>query len=88
MSAFPEAYVPLFLLAMLQKYWHRGAFFQGEGEEGDSILGDVMHRDYNAPTGEDKFDKEMLPKIMQAGVVSGIYAGGLERVCQVAGERQ
>jgi hypothetical protein len=51
-----------------QKYWHRGAFFQGEGEEEESVLGDIMHRDYNAPTGEDKFDKEMLPKIMQASV--------------------
>lgn len=49
----------------LQKYWHRGAFFQGEDEDGASVLGDTMHRDYNAPTGEDKFDKEMLPKIMQ-----------------------
>lgn len=52
----------------MQKYWHRGAFFQGEDEDGASVLGDTMHRDYNAPTGEDKFDKEMLPKIMQAGI--------------------
>lgn len=52
----------------MQKYWHRGAFFQGEDEDGASVLGDIMHRDYNAPTGEDKFDKEMLPKIMQAGI--------------------
>lgn len=50
----------------LQKYWHKGAFFQGEDEEGgESILGDVMHRDYDAPTGEDKFDRQILPKIMQ-----------------------
>lgn len=49
----------------LQKYWHKGAFFQGEDEAGDSILGDILRRDYDAPTGEDKFDKQMLPQIMQ-----------------------
>lgn len=48
-----------------QKFWHKGAFFQAEGEEGESVLGDIMRRDYDAPTGEDKFDKQMLPKIMQ-----------------------
>lgn len=47
-----------------QKYWHKGAFFQGDDEEG--VLGDVLRRDYDAPTGEDKVDKDMLPKIMQA----------------------
>lgn len=49
---------------MQQKYWHKGAFFQGDGEEG--VLGDVLQRDYDGPTGEDKVDKQMLPKIMQA----------------------
>ncbi|KAL4433599.1 hypothetical protein ABPG75_000040 [Micractinium tetrahymenae] len=49
----------------LQKYWHKGAFFQTEDHEGESVLGDIMHRSYDAPTGEDRVDKEMLPKIMQ-----------------------
>ena len=49
----------------VQKYWHKGAFFQGDGGDGEDVLGDVMHRSYDAPTGEDKFDKQMLPKIMQ-----------------------
>ncbi len=49
----------------LQKYWHKGAFFRGTDEEGENILGDILHRDYDAPTGDDKFDKQMLPQIMQ-----------------------
>jgi hypothetical protein len=59
----------------VQKYWHKGAFFQGEDEEGgESILGDVMHRDYDAPTGEDKFDRQILPKIMQVRRLAGLSA--------------
>ena len=54
---------------LLQKYWHKGAFFQGEDEDGEAVLGDIMRRDYDAPTGEDKFDRQMLPKVMQVGVV-------------------
>lgn len=30
------------------------------------MLGDVLRRDFDGATGEDKFDKQMLPKIMQA----------------------
>lgn len=50
----------------MQKYWHRGAFFQ---ETSDGIRGrdqrpdDIFLRDYSAPTGEDKLNKEMLPKV-------------------------
>lgn len=51
----------------MQKYWHKGAFFQSEDHEGEDVLGDIMHRSYDGPTGEDRVDKEMLPKIMQAG---------------------
>ena len=50
---------------LLQKYWHKGAFFQAEDAEGESVLGDIMHRDYDGATGEDKVDRQMLPKIMQ-----------------------
>lgn len=52
----------------LQKYWHRGAFFQDAGDaqaEGASIAGDITQRDFSAPTGEDLFDRASLPKIMQ-----------------------
>lgn len=54
------------MLPCLQKYWHKGAFFQTEDHEGENVLGDIIHRSYDAPTGEDRVDKEMLPKIMQA----------------------
>ena len=49
----------------LQKYWHKGAFFQSGSdnpyaeEQRDNIFG----RDYSAPTGEDKLDKTVLPKV-------------------------
>ena len=49
----------------LQKYWHKGAFFQDAsdsaavGAGGDTIF----QRDFSAPTGEDKLDKTVLPKV-------------------------
>ena len=51
----------------MQKYYHKGAFFQDQADDtagtagGDKIYG----RDYSEPTGEDKVDKSSLPKIMQ-----------------------
>lgn len=49
----------------LQKYWHKGAFFQDEGDAGkDAVGGDnIFGRDYSAPTGDDKMDKTVLPKV-------------------------
>lgn len=52
----------------LQKYYHRGAFFQTEAEyKGEAIplVGDVVARDVSAPTGEDRVDKSTLPQVMQ-----------------------
>ena len=42
----------------MQKYYHRGAFFL-EKEE------DVLKRDTTGATLEDRFDKTVLPKVMQ-----------------------
>jgi len=40
----------------MQKYYHKGAFYQDQ---------EILERDYNQPTLEDKFNKEMLPKVLQ-----------------------
>lgn len=51
----------------MQKYYHKGAFFQGNEEDGG--LNDdqkaLLSRDYNMPTGEDKTDKSVLPAVLQ-----------------------
>ncbi len=51
----------------MQKYWHKGAFFQDDADDvfASTKRLDVLDRDYDAPTGEDKFDRTMLPKVMQ-----------------------
>lgn len=42
----------------MQKYYHRGAFYQDDKEE-------VFQRDYSAPTIDEVRKKELLPKVMQ-----------------------
>jgi len=42
----------------MQKYYHRGAFYLHEDE-------DVYKRDISGATLEDRFDKTVLPKVMQ-----------------------
>lgn len=46
----------------LQKYYHRGGFFQDRARTGDEPL---YLRDYHEPLEAEKFDKQMLPKAMQ-----------------------
>uniref|UniRef100_A0A6U6R515 Micro-fibrillar-associated protein 1 C-terminal domain-containing protein n=1 Tax=Zooxanthella nutricula TaxID=1333877 RepID=A0A6U6R515_9DINO len=46
----------------LQKYYHRGGFFQDKATTGEEPL---YTRDYHEPLEEEKFDKNMLPKAMQ-----------------------
>lgn len=49
----------------LQKYYHAGAFYMEYDEHGKP-LNDAMQRvNVNAPTGEDKVDRQMLPAVMQ-----------------------
>jgi len=51
----------------MQKYYHKGAFFQTEADdERGTVGGDAIYkRDFTGATGEDKFDKEALPAVMQ-----------------------
>ncbi|KXZ46231.1 hypothetical protein GPECTOR_45g101 [Gonium pectorale] len=51
----------------LQKYWHKGAYFQEAPDDTRGTVGtdDIFRRDFSAPTGMDKFDKSVLPKVMQ-----------------------
>eukprot|EP00921_Rhytidocystis_pertsovi_P000901 GHVQ01001560.1.p1 GENE.GHVQ01001560.1~~GHVQ01001560.1.p1 ORF type:complete len:494 (+),score=122.30 GHVQ01001560.1:183-1664(+) len=51
-----------FKYQFMQKYYHRGAFFQDKAITGDEPL---YLRDYAAPVGEDAMDKKILPKAMR-----------------------
>lgn len=42
----------------MQRFYHKGAFFVEENAE-------LLQRDYTAPTLEDKYNKEVLPEVMQ-----------------------
>ncbi|CAH2051262.1 unnamed protein product [Thlaspi arvense] len=47
----------------MQRYYHKGAFFQ---ETGGSVETDcIFQRDYSAPTGEDRLEKSVLREVMQ-----------------------
>ncbi|KAK3156601.1 hypothetical protein QOZ80_2AG0109390 [Eleusine coracana subsp. coracana] len=51
----------------MQKYYHKGAFFQEGADDVIQSAGkdDIYARDFSEPTGEDKMDKSILPKVMQ-----------------------
>ncbi|KAG2627600.1 microfibrillar-associated protein 1-like [Panicum virgatum] len=51
----------------MQKYYHKGAFFQESVDDVIQSAGkeDIYTRDFSEPTGEDKMDKSILPKVMQ-----------------------
>ncbi|XP_050213504.1 uncharacterized protein LOC126664920 [Mercurialis annua] len=48
----------------MQKFYHKGAFFQ-DNPDATAGSNDIYKRDFSAPTGEDKMDKSILPKVMQ-----------------------
>ena len=45
----------------LQKYYHKGVFFQDEAENDENH---IYNRDFNLPTWEDKVDRTNLPAIL------------------------
>ncbi|XP_047322373.1 microfibrillar-associated protein 1-like [Impatiens glandulifera] len=52
----------------MQKYYHKGAFFQSTTDDRVGTAGGdetIFRRDFSSPTGEDKMDKSILPKVMQ-----------------------
>jgi microfibrillar-associated protein 1 len=51
----------------MQKYYHKGAFFQDQPDDRAATAGtdDIFRRDFSSPTGEDRMDKSILPKVMQ-----------------------
>ena len=49
--------------SFLQKYYHKGAFYMDEDSIKDKD--DVRLKDYDEATGDDKFNKKALPKILQ-----------------------
>ena len=52
----------------MQKYYHKGAFFQAEADDKFGTVGtfDIYKRDFGEATGEDREgDRSLLPKPMQ-----------------------
>ena len=57
----------------MQRYYHKGAFYQGSDERVDDDLAEnskildekLAKRDFNLPTAEDKRDYSILPAVLQ-----------------------
>jgi microfibrillar-associated protein 1 len=43
-------------MKFMQRFYHKGAFYQDQ---------EIMQRDFTAPTLEDRFNKEVLPEVLQ-----------------------
>ncbi|RLN12688.1 microfibrillar-associated protein 1-like [Panicum miliaceum] len=54
------------MMKFMQRYYHKGAFFQ-KADDGSQMSGldDVYKRDFSTPTGEDRTDMSILPKVME-----------------------
>ncbi|XP_074281033.1 uncharacterized protein LOC141605977 [Silene latifolia] len=59
--------VPKQKWTFMQKYYHKGAFFQDDPDDSAGTMGsdEIYRRDFSAPTGDDKLNKTILPKVMQ-----------------------
>lgn len=53
----------------MQKYWHKGAYYQTSADDQfqEANVDEIFKRDFSGATGEDKFDRSILPKVMQVG---------------------
>lgn len=49
----------------MQKYYHKGSFFQDTNKFGVSEYDELFNRDFGGATLEDNYDKSALPKVMQ-----------------------
>jgi len=49
----------------LQKYYHKGAFFQDTNKFGVSEYDELFNRDYGGTTLDDNYDKSAMPKVLQ-----------------------
>jgi len=54
-------------MKFLQKYFHKGAFFQEDSDDKFGTAGShlIYKRDFSKPTEVDNFDKTLLPAVMQ-----------------------
>merc|ERR1711871_1018086 len=49
----------------MQKYYHKGSFFQDTNKFGVSEYDDLFNRDFGGATLDDNYDKSAMPKVMQ-----------------------
>jgi microfibrillar-associated protein 1 len=49
----------------MQKYYHRGAFFQDTNDEGTGMAEPLYQRDIGGKTGQDNFNIAAMPKVLQ-----------------------
>ena len=56
----------------MQKYWHKGAYYQTGADDQfqEANVDEIFKRDFSGATGEDKFDRTILPKVMQVKFTS------------------
>mmetsp|Transcript_9521 Transcript_9521/g.43375 ORF Transcript_9521/g.43375 Transcript_9521/m.43375 type:complete len:485 (-) Transcript_9521:138-1592(-) len=65
----PKAEKERVKMNFMQKYYHKGAFFQEAADDprrpNNDGVDEIYKRDFSQATGEDKIDKSSLPKAMQ-----------------------
>ena len=54
-------------MRFMQRYYHKGCFFQQDADDAAQTAGscEIYRRDFSGPTGLDKMDVSVLPKVMQ-----------------------